>query len=661
MLKKFLHRLFYGADRVLNTIFRTEYNPLYRSGTIAVLLIMLTTVTGLVLVFYYRLGEPWESVQTMQNQVWLGRWLRSIHRHASDATVVAVIAHLLRMFAQGKNWGPRTFSWLTGVLLFLFLFVSAWTGFVLVWDTQAQLVAVAGARIVDSLGILADPIQSSFSGITETPPESFFFLNLFLHVVVPLGMIFGMWVHTSKMARATWFPKKPLLYGITLVFVVLGLFLPAPLGPKANLLVEPVSAPLDRFFQFWLPLSKTNPQLVFWLWVAGFAALASVPWVFRPKKTEALQPAENDPKLCQGCTQCVQDCPYEAITMVPRMAGPPVSAEVAQVISSLCVSCGLCSASCAPMTMGPPERKGTHQYQKAKAFVAELDKEKIASETLVLACESQGETVRRFEKLAAGSNVHLLPVECPATLHMAVVEFLAKHFGRVVIASCPERNCTNKDGHFLLRERLSGNREPGLLGRVPAEKIALHPVGAGEERALWKRLEKGGEGNGRGQGIVAVVAGVVLLLGIAFLGRGTAAGSDDGILRLNWRLSGQSEKVCTTLGSDATKNLPAHMKAPESCRYTMLSYRLMLKVDGKPTVEEIVKPGGFRHDRPLYVTHDLKLPPGRHRVELSFEPEKDVPARKFSLDTEVNIAEGRIALVYMASEQDRLLVKEAAK
>lgn len=656
-----LSAAFDAADRLFNRLFGAEYNPIYRSGTIAVLLMMIATATGLVLVFFYRLGDPWESVQALQQQAWFGRWLRSMHRYSSDASVAAVLLHAFRMFAQGKSWGPRAFSWVTGVFLLLFLFISAWTGFVLPWDAQAQAVAVAGARIVDSLGFLADPLLSSFNGAADSPPASFFFLNLFLHVVVPLGMIFGVWVHTSRMARTTWFPHRGLLLSIVALFFVLGISLPAPLGEKADLLALPAGAPLDLYFQFWLPLSEKSPRLVFWAWAAFLAALLALPWVLRPRGSGGAEapkaPAFNDPKICQGCRQCVKDCPYEAIEMVPRMAGPPVSREVAQVISSLCVSCGLCSASCSPMTMGPPGRKGTHQYLAAKSFLSGEGKD--TKKILVIACRNQPGTYRTFEGwAAAGKGVEVFPSECLGTLHMSVVELLAADYDKVFLAACPERNCTNKDAAFLLRERLEGKREAGLLGKVPKDKIVLHPVGAGGEKALWDRITgKEAPRRTRLQDAIAVISGFALLLGVSAAGRGSFSHAGNaGVLRLDWRLAGQSEKICTT----STRALPAHMKAPETCRYTMLSYQLEVKVDGEVALSRTVKPGGFRQDRPLYVAAELPLKPGRHRVEVSFVPEKDLPARRFRLSAEALVKAGRVSLVFLPPDQSELTIKEVS-
>ncbi|NIP14161.1 MAG: hypothetical protein GWN02_29880, partial [Gemmatimonadetes bacterium] len=118
------------------------------SGTIVVGLLVVLLVTGLYLLLFYRIGAPYASVARITEQAWLGRWIRRLHRYASDAAVVAVVVHAFRMFAQGRSWGPRALAWVSGLVLLFVLFVCGWTGYVMVWDVQAQLLAVEGARFL---------------------------------------------------------------------------------------------------------------------------------------------------------------------------------------------------------------------------------------------------------------------------------------------------------------------------------------------------------------------------------------------------------------------------------------------------------------------------------------------------------------------------------
>ena len=143
-----LERLVRCVDGLFDRVYSSAYNPLYRTGTLAALCLAVTLVTGVYLLFVYEVGRPYESIRAIQGDVALGRWIRALHRYASDAAVLAVALHVLRVFLQGKTWGPRTLAWVTGLVLTGMLFLSALTGFVLVWDAFGQKVAVAGARML---------------------------------------------------------------------------------------------------------------------------------------------------------------------------------------------------------------------------------------------------------------------------------------------------------------------------------------------------------------------------------------------------------------------------------------------------------------------------------------------------------------------------------
>src|SRR5262245_30317335 len=104
-----------SVDRVFDRVYSSAYNPLYRSGTLASLCLAVALVTGVYLLFVYEIARPWDSVAAIQGDALLGRWIRALHRYASDAGVVAVALHVLRLLLQGKTWGARVLAWITGV------------------------------------------------------------------------------------------------------------------------------------------------------------------------------------------------------------------------------------------------------------------------------------------------------------------------------------------------------------------------------------------------------------------------------------------------------------------------------------------------------------------------------------------------------------------
>ena len=232
-LERLARRVLRQADAGLNRLYGWRLNPLYQSGTIVILLFLVLLATGLWLLLFYRIGAPWDSVARLTANPWTGNWVRGLHRYSSDAAVVATVVHASRMVAQGRSWGPRVLAWVSGVVLLGLLFVCGVTGFVMVWDGFGAELALEGARIVDTLPILSEPISRAFVG--ERPIQGvFFFLNLFLHIAIPLAMGLGLWLHVSRLARPVLLPPRALARGIVLLLLAVALVSPLSMAPEAS-------------------------------------------------------------------------------------------------------------------------------------------------------------------------------------------------------------------------------------------------------------------------------------------------------------------------------------------------------------------------------------------------------------------------------------------
>jgi len=570
------------------------------------------------------------------------------------------------MFAQRKSWGPRLLAWISGVVLLVFVLVTGWTGFIMVWDQHAQAIGIAVAQIVDSTGLMPDRLSLAFSGQQAEPPSSFFFLILFIHVVVPLIMVFGIWIHTSRMARATWFPNRRIFLGLAILLLLGAIIMNASLDRKADLLNAALLYNLNIFYTWWLlsdHLFYAATGFLIFLFL-----LALVPIIFRPSRSTWSPKSNLDQTKCNGCVQCVIDCPYEAIKMVPRTEGSMrISEFVAEVDQSLCVSCGLCSASCARMTVGPPGRKGSDQFQQGKEIIEHFQAlgEDLSNQTIIISCTNQSYTAKTIASFAKDSKqIKLYPVSCMGSLHMGTIGYLAYYFNSLILAACPERNCTNKDAFMLLRERLDGTRLPGLPGRVEASRVKLISVGEGEESKVIDALS-----NETSMSISSIKSainscfwGLILTLCVAFFSSVKHKSGDEqsGVLRLAWRMTGQVEEKCTPITDEQRKTLPLHMQKPEFCERRFLEYKLLVSLDGQRIVERVVKPGGFRNDGPLYVSEEISVPPGKSELLIKFIPidAVGITAKNLELKQSINIFPGRVSLVHLAADQNSFKLKD---
>jgi ferredoxin len=474
-------RLLNGIDAAANRLYGSQWNPIHQTGTVAVTMLITLIATGLYLIIFYRVGSPAASVARIAADPWLGSWIRTLHRYASDLFVIAAVLHLLRMFAQSRSWGPRTLAWTSGFLLLGAGLVCAWTGFVMAWDSFGERLARDGARMLDVLPILSEPVTRIFAGDRPTP-SAFFFVNLFMHIGVPLAMGVMLWLHVSRVARPVLMPPRRISLTIVAALTIASIVMPAALGPAANPFTIPANTPVNFFVAWWLPLTERMRPIV------ALAFLSSIPLVIllvprmtRKRRTGALAPSIVDPRLCTGCNQCPQDCPWEAIAMVKRDDDRPTL--VASVNPLRCVSCGICAGSCAPMGVGPPGRTGRDQLaQLRESVIPEIQR---SGQIVAVCCQNAGQVDAIRSR---GAYIH--SISCAGNLHSSVVESMLRNGARgVIVFTCPPRDCAGREGPKWLVERLFNDREAELQPRVDKRLVRVATLARGELNAAIESFD----------------------------------------------------------------------------------------------------------------------------------------------------------------------------
>ena len=468
--------LLVGLEAGLTRLYGWKWNPIHQAGTVSVLMLLILIGTGLYLVLFYRVGAPAASVARIAADPWLGAWVRTLHRYATDLFILAAVVHGVRMLAQGRSWGPRTLAWISGLCLFGFGMVLAWTGYVMVWDSFGERLAREGGRLLDVLPVLSEPLSRIFAGDGPVP-SAFFFVNLFLHIALPLGFGAGLWLHLSRLARPVLLPPRRLAWAMVAALTIAAIVLPAPLGPAADPLHLVSSTPSDYIVAWWLPLSEQlSPGTAWALGLAIAVLLLLVPRLTRRPREGRWAPSVVDPRLCTGCNQCPQDCPWDAIRMVARDDDRPTL--VALVDPARCVSCGICAGSCAPMGVGPPDRTGRDQLSALRSVTLPALAASGTMPSIAIACARAPES--HLDALRArGAHVHL--VSCVGNLHSSVIELFIRGGAAGVMAfGCPPRDCVGREGPKWLNERLFNDREAELQPRVDRNRVRTGTIAPGD-------------------------------------------------------------------------------------------------------------------------------------------------------------------------------------
>lgn len=124
-------------------------------GGITTFLFVVETITGVLLMFYYRPTVQWayHDMLDLRDVVSLGV-LRELHRWGAHAMVITVMLHMLRVFLTGSYKPPREFNWVIGVALLLMTLLLSFTGYLLPWDQLSVWAVTVGTNMAGATPVI---------------------------------------------------------------------------------------------------------------------------------------------------------------------------------------------------------------------------------------------------------------------------------------------------------------------------------------------------------------------------------------------------------------------------------------------------------------------------------------------------------------------------
>jgi len=125
-------------------------------GGLSFFLFLVLTLTGTLLMFYYRPTTEWaySDIKDLETVVVFGQLLRNMHRWAAHGMVITVFLHMIRVFYTGSYKPPREFNWNVGVLLLVLTLLLSFTGYLLPWDQLAMWAVTVGSNMARATPLL---------------------------------------------------------------------------------------------------------------------------------------------------------------------------------------------------------------------------------------------------------------------------------------------------------------------------------------------------------------------------------------------------------------------------------------------------------------------------------------------------------------------------
>ncbi|MFL5780754.1 MAG: cytochrome bc complex cytochrome b subunit [Thermoleophilaceae bacterium] len=138
-------------------------NWFYTLGSATMFAFLSQAVTGVFLAMYYRPSttQAYESIQHIQNDVFLGQFVRGMHRWGASVMVILIFLHMGRTFFFGAYKYPRELNWIIGVVLLILTMLMGFSGYLLPFDQRSFWATVVGVNL-NSSGPFVGPYLADF-------------------------------------------------------------------------------------------------------------------------------------------------------------------------------------------------------------------------------------------------------------------------------------------------------------------------------------------------------------------------------------------------------------------------------------------------------------------------------------------------------------------
>lgn len=164
-------------------------------GSATLVTFIVLVVTGIFLAMNYAPtpDNAWDSVQFIQHQATFGYLIRGLHKWSASAMVLLLFLHGLRVFFTGAYKYPRELTWIVGVIIFLLVMGSAFTGYLLPWDQKAYWATTVGTKLAGSVPGIGSFLQKLLVGGTNIGADTLTRFFTFHIVVLPplIGLFIG--------------------------------------------------------------------------------------------------------------------------------------------------------------------------------------------------------------------------------------------------------------------------------------------------------------------------------------------------------------------------------------------------------------------------------------------------------------------------------------
>jgi heterodisulfide reductase subunit A len=220
---------------------------------------------------------------------------------------------------------------------------------------------------------------------------------------------------------------------------------------------------------------------------ATSAAFKAVRHLRAGRVTNRAPVATVDERFCTGCGNCVETCPFGAISMHNRDG----VLDLSQISPLLCKGCGNCVVACPTKAISLPIDSDAQLLAQVDAALASVPQDG-RPRILAFGCEWSGQAAAELagaRKLSYPANVRHIPVRCSARFDP--LHILWAFFGGadgVFLGACPPGECHYVNGNRYAQKRVSALRGMLTEGGFDPRRLCLEWITPDDPHSFVRKI-----------------------------------------------------------------------------------------------------------------------------------------------------------------------------
>ena len=182
----------------------SNLNYFWSFGIFLLVCLVVQLITGIFLAMHYvaHIDHAFISVEHIMRDVNFGWLLRYIHANGASMFFIAVYMHIFRGLYYSSYVYPRQLLWVTGVIIFLIMILTAFLGYVLPWGQMSFWAATVITNLASAVPYVGEDIVQWLWGgfsVDNATLNRFFSLHYLLpFIIAALSIIHVIFLHEYK-------------------------------------------------------------------------------------------------------------------------------------------------------------------------------------------------------------------------------------------------------------------------------------------------------------------------------------------------------------------------------------------------------------------------------------------------------------------------------